>query len=120
VAAPQADSSAQPTFELLATLMDKGRHDMFHLAKPHGKDQHGGETMSARSTLGYYMEIARDLGFRSIRNPLESYGHVSIPPTAEKEHCHIVAVHAPKQKSLSEPVRDLTIAAGCAVLINKV
>mmetsp|Transcript_44729 Transcript_44729/g.114379 ORF Transcript_44729/g.114379 Transcript_44729/m.114379 type:complete len:101 (-) Transcript_44729:464-766(-) len=100
--------------------MDKGRHDMFHLAKPHGKDQHGGETMSARSTLGYYMEIARDLGFRSIRNPLESYGHVSIPPTAEKEHCHIVAVHAPKQKSLSEPVRDLTIAAGCAVLINKV
>jgi len=116
----QADSYAQQTFELMATLMDKRRHDQFFLAKPHGTDQHGGETMSARSTLGYYMELGRDLGFRCNRNPLESYGHVSIPPTAERERCHLVAVHTAKQKSLTDNVRDLAINTGCAVLINKV
>ena len=70
--------------------------------------------------LAYFTDMASDIGFKSQRKALEGAAVTHIPPAAEQERSHVVAVHTGKAKALADNIRDLLMMCGCAVLINKV
>jgi len=116
----QADPTAQQTLEYMTTMLDKGRGDSFWFAKPWGLDATGAETLSSKSTLGFFTEMCKDMGFHGFRKPLEGSAVSHITEAAEREHSHIIALHTGKSKSLNDSVRDILMKAMCAVLVHKI